>query len=129
MGALLIVVAGVLVLLGSLLPWATVEVDGAELSVALEHAGGGWRFLALLLGIATLLLGLVRHTGGNRHATSLAIVTSAGALAIGFVVAWRALNQPGVELVAALGVVDASFGAGVWALGAGAVAALVARWV
>ena len=129
MGALLIVVAGALVSLGCFLPWATVEVAGADLSVTLDQADGGWRLFALLLGIATLLLGLVRHSDGSRHASLLAIVSSTGALAIGLVQAWNVLNQPGLDLVAALGVVDASFGAGVWALAAGTLAAVVARWV
>lgn len=59
----------------------------------------------------------------------LAIVSSTGALGIGLVQAWNVLNQPGLDLVSALGVVDASFGAGVWALAAGTLAAFVARWV
>ena len=126
MVAPLLILAGALGVAGSLLPWLDLQVTlPLAGGVPVDGVEGQYGRIALALSAATLLLGLLRIVSYGYEDAIRRLATAASVAALGVAV-YRSY-----DVASTFGTVEAinvSAGLGLWAIGAGAVIAVVTRW-
>jgi hypothetical protein len=131
--ATLIGLGGLLLILGSFLPWLTFTV---AFTGTISHSGmeGGAGIVTLVLGVVTLLIGVTTLTGTQMPSFLQGSPIVTGSIA--FVVAWIDYGQVQRRITsakAASELVSGSAGAGLWTLFVGAAVtiaggALISKW-
>jgi hypothetical protein len=119
-----VVSGAALIVLGSLLPWAT-AVGGFGISVSKSGVEGDGVF-TIILGIAIGLVGLTMLQGQNLARARATLIASAIALAL---IVFEFIDiQARVKDLNEDSTVYASIGMGVWVVGIGALVATFASW-
>lgn len=120
-----LVAGGVLVAVGSVLPWIT-AIGGFGITVSRSGVEGGDGLITVILGVAIGLFGLTMLRGRNLDRWRLAFLTSAATLVlIGFD---YLLIEQRVKDVNRGDNVFASVGLGIWTVGIGALIATYSSW-
>ena len=120
---------GLLIVLGSFLPWLTATAPFVGTISTNGMQGGGDGMITLALGVLTILIGVAQLTANlPRRFWWAAIVTGAltGLVAIG---GYSSVQDRIADATAESNLIVASVGAGIWTLFVGAAFAIVGGWL
>jgi hypothetical protein len=127
-GATMTGLGGLLIVLGSFLPWLTATVPFAGTITTNGMQGGGDGIITLALGILTILIGVAQLTANLPARWQMSAVVTGILTGCVAIVAYNNVQDRIETVKGQSDLVAASVGAGIWTLFVGAAFAIAGGW-